>query len=432
MIHWGDALDGWLQSFGMSSFWSFLLAQMLMALAVVLIAALFNWVTKRILLASVHQVIRRTRTEWDDVLIEKDFFSRLAHLAPAIVIYISARLFPDLQSVITNVALAYMGLIGLLVAGAVLDSAVAIYRTFPVSRTRPIRGYIQAVKVFIYVVGGIALIGTLIDESPWKLLSGIGAMTAILLLVFKDSILGIVASIQIAANDMVRIGDWIEMAQYGADGDVIDVSIQCVKVRNFDKTITTIPTYALVSESFRNWRGMQESGGRRIKRCIYIDTTSIRFVTPKLLEKFRRFAFIQEYLDEKLREVEEFNRQHGFDLSNRVNGRRLTNIGTFRAYIREYLRRHPRIAPNMTLLVRHQPPTEHGLPIEIYAFANDIRWPEYESIQADIFDHILAVVPEFELRVFQNPSGLDLRDALAAGEGLNRAEVSGSTEDPAH
>jgi miniconductance mechanosensitive channel len=211
----------------------------------------------------------------------------------------------------------------------------------------------------------------LIDESPWKLISGIGALTAIVLLVFKDSILGFVASIQVSVNDMVRIGDWIEMPKYGADGDVVDISIQCVKVRNWDKTITTIPTYALVSDSFKNWRGMQESGGRRIKRSIYIDMTSVKFCSPKMIEKFKKFAFLETYIKEKLTEVEEYNKKIGFDLSQKINGRRLTNLGTLRGYIREYLRNHPNVHSGMTLLVRHRPPTEHGLPIEIYVFTND-------------------------------------------------------------
>ena len=383
-----------------------------LALAVLLLAAFANWIAKRVLLTVLHRFVRRTRTDWDDVLQEKRFFTRLSHIAPALVIYSSATLFPRLADFITNVAVAYMALVGLLAVDALLNAVVSVYNRFELSRSRPIRGYVQALKAFIFVIGGIAILGTLIDESPWKLISGIGALTAIILLVFKDSILGFVASIQVSVNDMVRIGDWIEMPKYGADGDVVDITIQCVKVRNWDKTITTIPTYALVSDSFKNWRGMQESGGRRIKRSIYIDMTSVKFCSLEMIERFKKFAFLETYVEEKLTEVEEYNKKMGFDLSEKINGRRLTNLGTFRAYIREYLRNHPKVHSGMTLLVRHCPPTEHGLPIEIYVFTNDIRWAEYESIQADIFDHILAVIPEFELRVFQSPSGSDLKEVL--------------------
>jgi miniconductance mechanosensitive channel len=381
----------------------------LLTVAVLLLAASANWIAKRLLLTALHRFVRRTRTDWDDVLQEKRFFTRLSHVAPALVIYASATLFPQYSDFITNVAVAYMGLVGLLVIDALLNAVVSVYSRFEISRSRPIRGYVQALKAFIFVIGGIAILGTLIDESPWKLISGIGALTAIVLLVFKDSILGFVASIQVSANDMVRIGDWIEMPKYGADGDVVDITIQCVKVRNWDKTITTIPTYTLVSDSFKNWRGMQESGGRRIKRSVHVDMTSVKFCSPEMIERFKKFAFLETYIKEKVAEVEEYNRRMGFDLSEKINGRRLTNLGTFRAYIREYLRNHPRIHSGMTLLVRHRPPTENGLPIEIYVFANDIRWAEYESIQADIFDHIFAVIPEFELRIFQSPSGSDLK-----------------------
>ena len=409
-----QAVSSLVQSFGWSVSTSSIAEPVLLALAVLLLAMLANWIAKRVLLEALHRFVRRTRTDWDDVLQEKRFFTRLSHIAPALVIYASATLFPQYADFITNVAVAYMALVGLLAVDALLNAVVSVYNRFELSRSRPIRGYVQALKAFLFVIGGIAIIGTLIDESPWKLISGIGALTAIVLLVFKDSILGFVASIQVSANDMVRIGDWIEMPKYGADGDVVDITIQCVKVRNWDKTITTIPTYALVSDSFKNWRGMQESGGRRIKRSIYIDMNSVKFCAPEMIERFRRFAFLENYIDEKLTEVEEYNRKMGFDLSEKVNGRRLTNLGTFRGYIREYLRNHPRLHDEMTLLVRHLSPTENGLPIEIYVFTNDIRWAEYESIQADIFDHILAVLPEFELRVFQAPSGSDLRSLLPA------------------
>jgi miniconductance mechanosensitive channel len=252
------------------------------------------------------------------------------------------------------------------------------------------------------------VIGTLMNKSPGALITGLGAVSAIILLIFRDSILGFVAGMQLTFNDMVRRGDWIEMPKYGADGDVIDVTLNTVKVQNWDKTVTMIPTYALVSDSFKNWRGMQDSGGRRIKRAINIDMNSVKFCTEEMIERFSKIQYITEYIREKEEELAEYNEVNKFDTSMLVNGRHMTNIGTFRAYIEAYLHHHPKIRQDMTFLIRHLRPTEHGIPIEIYVFSNDIVWAHYESIQADIFDHILAVIPEFDLRVFQRPSGRDL------------------------
>ena len=247
-----------------------------------------------------------------------------------------------------------------------------------------------------------------------------GAMTAILLLVFKDSILGLVASIQLTSNDMVRIGDWIEMPKYGADGDVIDVTLHTVKVQNWDKTITTIPSYALISDSFKNWRGMAESGGRRIKRAIYIDLTSIKFCTSEMLDRFEKFQLITDYIRTRKAEITEYNQEHQVDTSELINGRNLTNVGTFRAYLVAYLHHHPKIHQDLTFLIRHLPPGEQGLPIEIYVFSNDQVWANYEAIQADIFDHIFSVVPMFDLRLFQNPTGADFQQFTATGEKAGR------------
>ncbi len=409
-----NLVEEWLSSAGMEEYSAFL-TELLLGIAIVILCLVVNKVTQIILYSVIHRMVEKSSTPWDDVLLDKGFFSRISKIAPAAVIYLFAPMLPDIRSVLEHAALASMGLIALFSVGALLDSTDAIYRTYEVSKTRPIRGYLQAVKIFLYSLGGIAIIATLIGQSPWKLLSGIGAMTAILLLVFKDTILGFVASIQVNTNNMVSIGDWIEMPKYGADGDVIDIGINCVKVRNFDNTITTIPTYTLVSDSFRNWRGMQESGGRRIKRSICIDMRSVSLCTEEMLERFRKFAYLSEYIDRKTEEIRLFNETNKYDLSSRVNGRRLTNIGTFRAYIQEYLRHHKMLHHDMTMLVRHLAPTENGLPIEIYVFTSDTRWASYEAIQADIFDHILAVIPEFDLRVFQSPSGHDFQEGLKRG-----------------
>jgi len=375
-------------------------------------------VCKRLLLIGLARLVRRSKITWDDVLLDKKVFVWLARFVPGLVIY---RLGPIALSwsepwayFVTRAALVYMILIGMLLIDALLSALVEIYRRFDVSRRVPVKGYVQAVKVLFYFVGSILILSVILDKKPWFLLSGLGAFTAILLLIFRDSLLGLVAGIHLTRNDIVRRGDWIEMPKYGADGDVIDVSLMSVKVQNWDKTISTIPTYALMVESFKNWRGMKEAGGRRIKRSIYIDMNSVKFCTEPMLERFSRFQHLADYIARKKAEIAAYNAEHNIDDSVLVNGRRMTNIGTFRAYVEAYLRNHPHIHRGMTLMVRHLQPTEHGLPMEIYAFTRETEWTRYEAIQADIFDHILAVVPQFELRVFQNPTGADF-SRLATG-----------------
>jgi miniconductance mechanosensitive channel len=269
------------------------------------------------------------------------------------------------------------------------------------------------IKIVVFLLAALTVISILMDKSPWLFVSGIGAMTAVLILVFKDTILSLVASIQITSNDMVHVGDWIEMPQYGADGDVIDVALHTLKIQNWDKTITTVPTHALISGSFKNWRGMSLSGGRRIKRSLFIDMASIRFLEPEEVQSFQAFALLRDYIQEKREEIERYNADGGRNLAINADIRRLTNVGTLRAYILSYLRHHPSIHDGMTLLVRQLGPGPEGLPIEIYCFTSTTDWDAYEGIQADIFDHILAIVPEFGLRVFQRPSGADL-DRLGA------------------
>jgi len=380
-----------------------------LALVIIFAALTANYVTRRILLTVVSYFVRRTRTTWDDALLQRKVFSRLAHLAPACVFYFTAYLFPPIQDLIQRLATVYMILTGLHAFNGFLNAVVDIYNTYDVSREKPIKGYVQVAMIIIAIFVGVYALATLLGQSPWPLLSGMGAMTAIILLIFKDSILGFVASVQLSLNDMVRIGDWIEMPKYGADGDVIDVSLHTVKVQNWDKTISTIPAYAMISDSFINWRGMTESGGRRIKRHINIDMTSIRFCDDEMLKRFEKFQLLRDYIKEKKEEIAAYNKAHNVDTSELINGRNMTNIGTFRAYVIAYLRDHPMIHKDMTFLVRQLQPTEHGLPIQIYVFTTDIVWANYESIQADIFDHILAVAPMFDLRVFQQPSGNDIR-----------------------
>ncbi|MDJ0652671.1 MAG: mechanosensitive ion channel [Xanthomonadales bacterium] len=382
-------------------------------LALLLVGLIADRIIRPRLLAMVRRLAKGTRSQWDDMLVEHKVFARVAETVPAVVIYFGAPLVPELDArvmdIIRNVALAYLALMVTLALGALLSAVNAIYKTYPISRERPLTGFIQVAKIAIYVLGGVVVISALIDKSPLVLLTGFGAMTAILLLVFKDTILSLVASVQLTSLDMVRVGDWIEMPQYNADGDVIDVALHTVKVQNWDKTITTVPTHKLISESFRNWRGMSESGGRRIKRSLFLDVSSVRFLSEDEVERFKEFALLKGYIEDKQRELAEYNARIP-DTAN-VNLRRLTNLGTFRAYLFNYLKHHPEIHDSMTLLVRQLQPGPTGIPIEVYAFTRTTAWGEYERIQADIFDHILAQCSEFGLRVFQQPSGADL-DAL--------------------
>jgi miniconductance mechanosensitive channel len=406
-----EAFRAWLikQSFSLSDSLVDYISWIGAALAIIVLAFAANYVSRRFLLTGISIFVKRTKTSWDDALLRRNFFIRLSHLAPALVFYFSASLFPPIQDIIQHLSLVYMILAGLFAFNGFLSAVVDIYNTFNIARQKPIKGYVQIVMLIIWIFGGIFALSIMLNRSPWPLLSGLGAMTAILLLIFKDSILGLVASIQISANDMVRIGDWIEMPKFNADGNVIDISLHTVKVQNWDKTITTIPAYALIGDSFRNWRGMSESGGRRIKRSINIDMTGVRFCTPEMLDRYEKFQLLTEYIRSIKKEIAEYNAEHNFDTSELINGRNLTNIGTFRNYLVAYLQHHPRIHNDMTFLVRQLPPGEHGLPLEVYVFSNDQAWANYEAIQADIFDHILAVLPAFDLNVFQHPSGSDVR-----------------------
>lgn len=404
-----ELLQGWFYSSGIPEIWAYYLAIVILIFNIVFLAVLVDWLTKKIILRILAVFIKKSKTKWDDVLLEKKFFHRISHLMPAMVIYSSANAFGDLTVVIQRLVLVYLSFLGYLIISSFLDSFDAIYKTYKVSKEKPIKSYLQVINIFVAIMAIIIGIATLLNRSPWGLLSGIGAMTAILLLIFKDSILGLVAGVQLSANNMVHIGDWIEAPAYGADGDVIEISLNTVKVQNWDRTITTVPTYALVSGSFKNWKGMELNKGRRICRNILIDMSSIKFCTEEMIQKFEKIQYISDYVKRKKEEIANYNEGLDVDLSVMVNGRHLTNIGTFRAYINQYIKNHPNIKQDDLILIRQLQPTEHGLPIQVYAFSNDIRWLHYEGIQADIFDHLLAIIPEFDLRVFQNPSGNDFR-----------------------
>ena len=377
-----------------------------------LLAVISYLLTKHYLVRLLEIVFKRSKNIWDDALVKHGFVKRLSYLMPIIVVYMSVDLLIPAQAfapeLFKRLSMVFFVMAGVWMLDSVLLAIREVYSSSQIASRRPIRGYTDAIKIIAYVMAGIFIISIMTDKSPWGILSILGGFTVVLMLIFKDTILGFVASIQLSGHDMVRVGDWIEMPKYGADGDVIDVTIHTVKVRNWDKTITTIPTYGLVTDAFKNWRGMSESGGRRIKRSLHIDVNSIAFCTDEMLERFEKFALLKGYLQQKKEEIKSYNIEHNVDASQLINGRRQTNIGVFRAYIVAYLKNHPKIhQTTMTFLVRHLEPTSSGLPVQIYVFSNDQAWANYEAIQADIFDHLLAAAPEFDLRVFQNPTGYD-------------------------
>lgn len=389
------------------------------ATAALFLAALFaNFVVKAVLLRVLNRMLAYTPYGRDPELRRHGFIERLANVVPALVIAAGIALVPNLPAfvvvVVRNVADAFIILTVAMAISAAFNIADTIYHRRPEARLKPIKGYVQVVKIAVYVVAALLMIATLVDRSPLILLSGLGAMAAVLILVFQDTLLSLVAGIQISSTDMVRVGDWIEMPGQNADGDVIEIALHTVKVQNWDKTVTTVPIRKLVTEPFKNWRAMQEAGGRRIKRAILLDQNSIRFLTAEDHERLGALAPLETYLKNKRTELAAWNEGLGERAKVPANTRRATNIGTFRAYVENYVRGHPGIHQGMTIMVRQLPPGPDGLPLEIYCFTNTTAWVAYEGIQADIFDHLYATLPEFGLNVFQNPGGADWRQALSS------------------
>lgn len=404
-------LSDWLTGFGISQSNALILREFFWVIVIILVAILSFYVTRYLIIRAVHIIVARTKTRWDDILAEKRVFIKLAYLAPAITInFLSSYILWDFEFLIRIIQIItsiYMVIIFLNVVSAVLNALHDIYMGYEIAKEKPIKGYVQVAKIIAYIIAIVVIITVLIGDRSLGWVAGFGAFSAVLMLVFKDPILGFVGGIQLTANNMVRIGDWIEMSKYGADGTVIEISLTTVKVQNWDRTITTIPTYTLVTDSFRNWRGMEESGGRRIKRSIKIDMNSITFCTPGMLEKFKKYEYVSDYVEKTEKVLQEYNSKKNIDNEILVNGRRQTNIGVFRAYLKGYLLNHPRVNNEMTFLVRQLHPDGEGLPMEVYVFSKDQEWAKYEDVQADIFDHILAVIPEFDLKVFQQPTGRD-------------------------
>ncbi len=394
-----------------------LLETVFLIIAILSLAAALYFLLSRGLVPLVAFLAERTRIKWDAAMVRHGVFHRLAALGPGMLVRALANLWLTPDGVPAQILLLaahlWILLISTLVLYAFLNALTEIYNKQPFARQMPIRGFVQSVKLVILIVVLLIAVSTLMGRSPALLVSGLGAMTAVLMLIFKDPIMGFVAGIQLSANRMLAVGDWLEMPKYQADGDVIDITLTTVKVRNWDQTITTVPTYALIADSFKNWRGMQEIGGRRIMRSLLIDMHSVHFMMPEEIERLRKAQLISSYIEDKLEDIERDNRRRRVDPSSPINGRQLTNLGTFRAYLYSYLRAHPGIHPDLIMMVRQLQPRPEGLPMEIYAFTRDTAWVKYEGVQADIFDHILAVIPEFGLRVFQVPSGSDMRRMLS-------------------
>ncbi|WP_439184367.1 mechanosensitive ion channel family protein [Carboxylicivirga taeanensis] len=411
-------LNNYLGSLGIADEYTKFFLSAFWILFTLVVIWLINTLVKRFILSFAERVIRRTKSKYDDLLIKRHVLKRLVNIIPAMFIYYMLSVifqpFPDLHIValLQKVVSSTILLIILWSLSALLGVVNDIYNTFPYSKDRPIRGVIQIIEIAASFITGLVIVSILFEIDITKIVTGLGATAAVLLLVFKDTILGFVAGIQLSANKMVSAGDWITMPSYKADGTVLDITLNTVKVQNWDQTITTIPTYKLVEDSFINWKGMEHSGGRRIKRSINIDVASVKFCTAEMIERFKKIRLLKNYIIQKEEELLEYNAQkEGESISESLaNGRRLTNIGVFRRYLQEYLAEHPMINKDMIYMVRQLQPTEKGQPIEIYAFSKNQEWVSYETIQADIFDHVLAVVGEFELRIYQLPSGADLHN----------------------
>ncbi|MEI6696737.1 MAG: mechanosensitive ion channel domain-containing protein [Bacteroidota bacterium] len=415
----GKMLHDWLMDIGLNDSAAIVLKGVIIVISLLVLSVFVFYITRKIIVRILHEIAKRTENTWDDIMVERRVFHRLANIAPAVMLH---SLIPTMMidyitwTVILQAALEiYIVLIIIMVMDAFFSALIEIYQNFEISKFKPIKAYVQILKIIVYLISGIIIISILINKSPVYLLTGLGAISAVMMLIFKDTLLGLVASIQLSSNDMLRHGDWITINKFGADGTVMDINLTTVKIENFDKTITTIPTYSLISDAFQNWRGMEESGVRRIKRSIILNMNSVKFCTPEMLEKFAKVHLIKQYITETQKELQDYNKTMQFDNNEVINGKRQTNLGVFRAYVQAYLYSNPHLSKTNSIIVRQLQPTERGLPIEVYAFSTILEWEKYEDLMADIFDHILAVVPEFELQLFQNPSGSDFKSLVNVG-----------------
>jgi miniconductance mechanosensitive channel len=415
-INLTDRLVGILSGWGMEQKSASLAGQLVMLGLLVIIAYTAYRVAWYLMRKLIIPLIQKSKTKFDDLLLKHYFFRKISFLVPALILYYYLNdvlyLMPGLTRFLITLINIFFVFITILIIDSILSTVNDYYERFEIAKDHPIKSVIQIIKIIVYFIGLLVVIGILFERDLSSLLISLGTLSAVLMLIFRDPILGFVGGLQLVFNKMIKIGDWITVPHFGADGTVLEITLTTVKIQNFDKTIVTVPTYSLISGSFQNWRGMEESGGRRIKRSVYIDMDSVAFVDDKMLEKFMKIKVLRPYLEQKQKEIEEYNKNMGIDPSVKVNGRRQTNLGVFRAYLKAYLRNRPDIHQNMTFLVRQLQPAEKGIPIQIYVFTKTTEWVEYENIQADIFDHILSVIPEFGLRVYQFPKSGDIQSLL--------------------
>lgn len=388
----------------------------ILSVALLIICFLAWYIAKKIIVATLNRIFLKTKITWDDALVEQGVFDKFAHIVPAIIVNFAAPyVFGDFHDLVPIVKVAtdiYIIAIIVWSINSFISSLVDIFSTVDVLKDKPLSSYSQLVKIIVFLIGGVLIFSMLLGQSPLAFLGAMGAATAVILLIFKDAILGFVASIQMSVYDMIRVGDWVSMPKYDADGDVIAINLTTVMVQNWDKTITTIPAHAFLGDSFKNWRGMSNSGGRRIKRALNIKISSIRFCDEAMIKHFKKIHLLKEFIERREKEINEYNAAHNVDQSELINGRRMTNVGVFRNYARNYLAANPKLNQEMTLMVRQLDPTEKGLPLEIYCFSADKAWVNYEGIISDIFDHLLAAIPAFELEVFEAPTGTDFRSFI--------------------
>lgn len=415
-----DYIENWIElllvNAGITEGAAIYLRLLILCVLVIPLAGLSFVLCKKIIANYIYRLFKKSPLTWDDVLADRKVLNNVAHIVPAIIVKVLApTIFLDFEKalpLIIKLTDIYLLIVSFTIILAFFRVAEFGLSRHPAFKDKPVMSYFQLIRIVLYIVVFILVLSTLLDKSPVYFLSAFGAMTAVLLLVFKDTILGLVASVQISSNDMVRVGDWVEMPKFNADGDVIAINLNTVKVQNWDKTITTIPTYYFITDSFKNWRGMEETGGRRIKRSVLINTQTVKFIDPETRERYKKYHLISAYIGERQKEIEAHNAKENVDTSALINGRRMTNLGVFRQYIENYLRSNPNIRQDMTIMVRQLAIEERGVPMEIYCFTNTTAWLAYEAIQADLFDHLLAAAAYFDLEIFQQPAGKDISGTI--------------------
>ena len=413
-------LENLLSKLGLNTTITTYISEAISLITLILITIALYYIILLVIKKTVYVFIQKSQSKRDDILIQNKVFNRICLRTPAFLIRFNIEAaipsFPTLSSTIILFTKIYEVFIYSRVLDAILTTLNDIYDTYEISKSKPIKGFIQVLKTIIYIICALLIIAILTHKELSNILIGLGTLSAVLMLVFKDPILGFVGGLQLTINDMLRIGDWIVMEKSKADGEVLEIGLTTVKVQNWDKTITTIPTYSLISDSFTNWRGMENSGGRRIARSFVIDIDTVKFCTPEMLERFKKFQLVSQYIIDKEKEIEDYNKANNIDDSNLVNGRRQTNLGIFRAYLNAYIANCPYINKDMTFMVRQLAPTENGIPIQIYAFSSNKAWVSYENIQSDIFDHVFAVVTMFDLKIYQKPSSNSLLSSYGVME----------------